>query len=163
MQRAELWKLLEELIQREGVSLFDFDLPSGGGGVLRVFIDIPKDASSEENAKGVQHSHCAAVSQRIINHPRVEEILPGRTTLEVSSPGINRKLSRTEHFQGAVGERVRVTYRLPETGKTTVTGLLQSFDGQILDIEAEGKKGDPLQKISVPFRDVEVARIDFLF
>lgn len=160
MQRAELWKILSELIEREDLTLFDIDLPSSGSGVLRVYIHSPE---------GIQHSHCAEVSQRILNHPRVEEMMPGRTTLEVSSPGVNRKLTRSEHFSSALGERVRVTYRLSSdaaavgANKNTITGLLQSFDGEVLSIEAEGKKDEPVKNISVPLRNVEAARIDFSF
>lgn len=156
MQKSELWDLLSGLCESEGVSLFDIEMPgASGAGVLRVYITA-KD--------GVQHSHCTAVSRLILDHGQVEEILPGAVTLEVSSPGINRKLTRAEHFEGAVGERVRVSYRTPtDQKKTTVTGILDSFDGSVARITPEAKAKSEVTPVTVPFTAVQDARIDFLF
>lgn len=159
MNKNTLWDLLSEMCDAEGVALFDIEVPGiPTGGVLRVYIHVPGDS-------GVQHTHCAAVSTKILNHAKVEEILPGSTTLEVSSPGINRKLTRAEHFEGAVGERVKLSYRSPaDQKKTTVTGTLSAFDGSQVHITPEATlKKDAAEIIAVPLQSVQEARIDFLF
>ena len=152
MERTEAWKILSELAQLVGVELFDVDLPGIHGGVLRVYLFGGKD-------RGITHEQCAAMSNLILDHARVEELMPGSTTLEVSSPGINRKLTRGEHFEGAVGERVRVTFLShPEEKRQTVFGTLLSFDGSQLSLEDERAA-----TVVVPFSDLQEARVDYLF
>lgn len=156
MHKQELWTILDELCSKEGVALFDIEVPQlRTTGILRVYI------SRSKGDGGIQHEHCAGVSHSILNHPQVEEILPGNVTLEVSSPGINRKLSRSEHFSDAVGERVRVSFRTEEGKKTTITGDLKKFDGEVLHVLTdEGKKSTDC---SIPISSVQEARVDFLF
>ena len=74
----------------------------------------------------VSVDNCAEVSRAILRMPDVEELLPGNTLLEVSSPGINRRLSLRDHFEGAISERVKVTYETEERGSRTVRGVLES-------------------------------------
>ncbi len=158
MNKSQLWDLLSEICGGEGVTLFEIE-PSGipTAGVLKVFIHLAGE-------KGVQHTHCAAVSTRILNHARVEDLLPGSMTLEVSSPGINRKLTRTEHFEGAVGERVKVSYlSSADQKKTTIIGRLAAFDGSQVEITPELKSTEIPQTLTVPLQSVKEARVDFLF
>lgn len=151
MNKEELCTLLDEICRAEGVTLFEVE--GFSSGTLRVFI--------HRREGGIQHTHCAGVSHRILNHPRVEEMLPGNTLLEVSSPGINRKLSRPEHYSDAVGERVRVSFRNEQGAKTTVTGSLEHFDGETLRLHSvEGKKN---AEHLIPIRAIHEAKVDFLF
>lgn len=160
--REELWNILEGLAEEEGLELFDVVWPAPRGAVLRVFV------SKGKRGEGVDVEECASMSRRILAHPDVEDLLPGKCLLEVSSPGINRKLRLPWHFAGAVGERVKVTFvhtdtrcdthREP-TSKRTVTGVLTACDGKRLEVEEEKST----QKWEIPLAEVSEARVDFLF
>lgn len=157
--REELWDILEGLAKEEGLELFDIAWPAPRGAVLRVFV------SKSAGGKGVDVDECAALSKRILAHPNVEDLLPGKCMLEVSSPGINRKLRLPWHFMKAVGERVKVTYMpsSPEesasASKRTVTGVLAACDGKQLEVEEEQSR----RKWEIQLAEISEARVDFLF
>ncbi len=149
--KDEIWIILAPIVQELGMELFDIDLPSERGGTVRVYISKGKSGI-------IQVDDCALVSQRILDHPQIEEIVPGRCVLEVSSPGINRKLAMKEHFFGAIGERIKVKFKDTQ-GSKVIVGPLQSFDGAAMEL-----KDETSGKIcSVKFSDVSEARVDFLF
>ena len=106
---------------------------------------------------------CVRVSKRLLDIDESDGLIPDNCLLEVSSPGVNRRLRRVEHFEGAIGERVRVKFRGENNSgdKTsqTVTGLLRSVIGETLEIDGEEKSG----AVSVSLCDVKEARIDFKF
>ena len=95
--------------------------------MLRVYIWRGMD-----NKEAVTVGNCAAVSKALSRTTEFEELLPESSTLEVASPGINRRLRRPEHFSGALGERLKLTVTgLDEenpTKKDTVTGVLVGFE-----------------------------------
>jgi len=147
------WQIISELCESEGVELFELEQ---SGNILRVYIHQP-------DGSGIQHTHCAGVSHKILNHAEVEQILPGNTVLEVSSPGVNRKLSRPEHFRGAVGERVKVSFRQEDGKKTSVTGVLKTVDAGALIIEAAPEKKKEVEHFTIPLSAIVESRVDFLF
>lgn len=91
------------------------------GGVLRLVLDHPE---------GVTLEHCETVSRQASALLDVTDFGSGRYTLEVSSPGLDRKLYGTGDYQRFQGELVRVTWRSPETGKRTVVGDLEAFEAE---------------------------------
>ncbi len=186
VKQSSLWSVIHAVALEEGVELFDIDMPGEGGesegrGLLRVYItrDRSKDAQSVEPAApisedgtvlpaevlrtGVLFEECVRVSKRLLDIDESDGLIPENCLLEVSSPGVNRRLRRVEHFQGAIGERVRVKFRGENNSgdKTsqTVTGLLRSVIGETLEIDGEEKSG----AVSVSLCDVKEARIDFKF
>jgi ribosome maturation factor RimP len=165
-----LWDTIRAVALEEGVDLFDIELPADTrrGGVLRVY--ITKTASEEKSAEavdgdgaarsGISFEDCVRVSKRLLDIDEQQELIPQNCTLEVSSPGINRKLRLPAHFAGAVGERVRVKFRDPETGATLVMhGHIRGSDDRTVTVENEAKKGD----VTIAFQDVKEARVDFKF
>lgn len=186
VKQSSLWSVIHAVALEEGVELFDIDMPGEGGesegrGLLRVYItrDRSKDAQSVEPAApisedgtvlpaevlrtGVLFEECVRVSKRLLDIDENDGLIPDNCLLEVSSPGVNRRLRRVEHFVGAIGERVRVKFRGENNSgdKTsqTVTGLLRSVIGETLEIDGEEKSG----AVSVSLCDVKEARIDFKF
>ena len=186
VKQSSLWSVIHAVALEEGVELFDIDMPGEGGesegrGLLRVYItrDRSKDAQSVEPAApisedgtvlpaevlrtGVLFEECVRVSKRLLDIDESDGLIPDNCLLEVSSPGVNRRLRRVEHFEGAIGERVRVKFRGENNSgdKTsqTVTGLLSSVIGETLEIDGEEKSG----AVSVSLCDVKEARIDFKF
>ncbi len=93
-----------------------------GGGksrMLRIFIDKPG---------GVTHEDCASVSREVSTIFDVEDAMPGGAyTLEVSSPGLDRKLSRAADFERFQGSRVKLTTREPVQRQPAFRGTPGAF------------------------------------
>jgi ribosome maturation factor RimP len=133
-----------------GLELVDVEFRGAGGKarMLRVFIDKPG---------GVTHADCESVSREVGTILDVEDAVPGGSyTLEVSSPGLDRKLTRPEEFARFVGSRVKLTTREPIEGNRFFEGRLESFQGGTLVLAvgpAKAKRGKPEQ----PARHEEIA------
>lgn len=165
MGHSRLWETVAEIVKAEGLELFDMEVPLGIAGTLKVFISRPKgsraekDNGSEAKSSGVQLQHCTAVAKKILDLPNIEELLPGEHLIEVSSPGINRKLSRPEHFQGALGERVRLKLRDDDGKNKVVFGKLLACNAETLSFEEE----ETHDRHEVALSEVQQARVDFAF
>jgi ribosome maturation factor RimP len=145
MSRDALIKLLEPTIERLGYELTDLELKLGGrDGLLRIFID---------KADGIDIEDCEAVSRQVSAILDVEDPLPGNYTLEVSSPGLDRALTKPSHFQRFMGEDVRVKLRFPMDGRRNFRGALKAADDEQIEIEVDG------QSFSLPLATIESARL----
>lgn len=130
MTRDELVRLLEPTVESLGYELSDLEVRIGGRhGALRVFIDKPD---------GIGLADCEKVSRAISALLDVEDPLPGQYDLEVSSPGLDRKLTKTEHFQRFEGETVKVQTRFPIAGRRRFRGTLVSADDENIVVEVDG-------------------------
>lgn len=131
MTGNELAELLEPVLGRLGYELADLEVRSGGkGGLVRVFIDKPD---------GIDLDDCEKVSLAVSALLDVEDPVPGKYTLEVSSPGLDRKLTKVAHFQRFVGEEVKVQMRLPIEGRRRFRGKLMSLDDENIVVEVDGE------------------------
>ena len=129
--KVELVNLIEPTIEQLGYELSDLELALGGrDGVLRVFIDKPD---------GVGLSDCELVSRQLSAILDIEDALPGHYTLEVSSPGLDRKLTKPEHFRRFTGETVRVKLRFPVNGRRKFCGALRAADDDKIEVEVDGE------------------------
>jgi len=140
-----------------GVEVVEVDMRgSGGARMLRVFIDKPG---------GVTHEDCANVSRELSTVLDVEDAVPGGPyVLEVSSPGLDRKLSRPADFERFTGSRIKLTTRTPVNGNRHFEGRLQSFhDGRLtLELGTPGKKAKPGSvpvKLEIELSNVEKANV----
>ena len=171
------------------------DVEFGGGGksrALRVFVE--KDAAERAKLKehaaageelqlpkgvpvellsGVTHEDCAAFAHDFGTVLDVENAIPGgEYTLEVSSPGLERKVSRPEEFERFAGSLVKVKLFAPVNNSKVWTGRLAGFqDGVVkIDVAAVKQKGGAqarkakkaaveAQVLEIPLRDVEKANL----
>jgi ribosome maturation factor RimP len=122
----ELQTLLEKTLAGFGYQLVDLEV-SANGGLVRVFID---------QSRGVTVEDCAAVSNHLTRLLAVEGIDYAR--LEVSSPGLDRPLKRTEDFTRYQGERVRVRMRVPVQGRRNFLGVLRGASESEIQLEVDG-------------------------
>jgi ribosome maturation factor RimP len=108
--REELETMVEARLAERfpGVELVDLEVRGGRGGTLTLFIDGPG---------GVDLDLCAAVSQAFDD---VRE----RYALEVSSPGLDRRLRKPAHFAAVLGREVAVTLSEPRDGRRNFRGVL---------------------------------------
>ncbi len=172
LSKAEIWERVSVLAQQGGCRVFDIEYPSGPRGVFRVFL-----CNSEGKTSGVGHEQCAALTRKLCDLEDIEELAPGECSIEVSTPGINRRLSRPEHFVGAIGERVKLVVRGSGStdaasidsgtvgsssvvrGKSVLRGILRSVDDAVVKLEEE-QSGSVIEVQREMLRE---ARIDFKF
>jgi ribosome maturation factor RimP len=145
MTGDELAKLLEPAIERLGYELADLEVRLGGkGGLVRVFIDKPE---------GIDLDDCEKVSRAVSALLDVEDPVPGNYNLEVSSPGLDRKLTKVEHFQRFEGEIVKVQMRFPIEGRRRFRGTLVSSDDENIVVDVDGESH------SLPLKTIDTARL----
>ncbi|MCP4302518.1 MAG: ribosome maturation factor RimP [Gammaproteobacteria bacterium] len=131
MTGDELATLLEPTVERLGYELADLEVRLGGkGGLVRVFIDKPE---------GIGLDDCEKVSLAVSAILDVEDPVPGNYDLEVSSPGLDRKLTKVQHFQRFMGETVKVKMRFPVEGRRRFRGKLLSMDEENIEVEVDGE------------------------
>jgi ribosome maturation factor RimP len=145
MTGDELQKLIEPTIERLGYELTDLEVRlSGKGGLLRLTIDKPD---------GIDLDDCEKVSHAVGALLDVEDPVPGDYNLEVSSPGLDRKLTKVEHFQRFEGETLKVTMRFPIEGRRRFRGTLVSSDDENFVVEVDGESH------SLPLAMLDTARL----
>jgi ribosome maturation factor RimP len=145
MTGNELAGLLGPTIERLGYELSDLEANLGGkGGLVRIFIDHPD---------GINLDDCEKVSRAVSAMLDVEDPLPGQYNLEVSSPGLDRKLTKVEHFQRFAGEIVKVQMRFPIEGRKRFRGTLVSTDDENIVVEVDGESH------SLPMATIDTARL----
>jgi ribosome maturation factor RimP len=121
---ARVWDIVEPITVDAGLELVDIEhRREGRGTVLRLLIDKQGGISLDELTRVSRE-----VSDVLDAHP---EAVAGAYTLEVSSPGINRPLTRPAHFTAFVGKRVQVRTRRP-------IGVRHSFRGVLTSVDSDG-------------------------
>lgn len=113
---ARIRPLAQDVTSRAGCELVDVEYRrEPGGWTLRLFID---------KEGGVSLGDCERVSREFGTIIEVEDPIPNRFNLEVSSPGLDRPLKKDDDFLGALGRRIRVVTRQPISGQRNFTGRL---------------------------------------
>ncbi len=152
MQGAVASKI-EEIAKRvadsEGLELVEVEVKGGGAHrLVRISIDKPE---------GVTHGDCELVSQQVGTILDVEDVVPGgRYTLEVSSPGVERKLLKPQDYQRFQGKKARITLREPVEGRRHWEGTLAGLEEGMIHLDVEHGKA-----LSFPFAAVEKANLKF--
>jgi len=156
MPAAEKTGLLEKLTDLSeraatgtGIEVAEVQLRGAGKArLLRVYIDKPG---------GITHADCELISGRLGRLLDEEDAVPGDSyTLEVSSPGVERKLSQPRDFQRVVGQKIRLAVRDPIEGQTRLEGKLALFAEVILHLEVA-----PGDRVQVPLEQVQKANLKF--
>ena len=141
----ELKELLEPGIERLGYEVSDLEVQlTGKSGVVRIFIDHPD---------GISLDDCEKVSQAVSALLDVEDPLPADYNLEVSSPGLDRKLTKVEHFQRFKGETLKVQLRFPIAGRKRFRGRLLSSNEENIVVEVDGEPH------TLPLATIDTARL----
>jgi ribosome maturation factor RimP len=138
-----------------GLELVEVEMRGGGKHrTLRITVDKPE---------GVTHEDCANLSREAGTIFDVEDAVPGGSyTLEVTSPGLDRKLRSVRDFERFTGSRLKLVTKEPVNNNRFFEGRLQQFDGQqlVLDIAAPKKKQpQPAQQVIIALANVERANL----
>lgn len=142
-------EITARVASREGMEVVDVQLLGGGGSrLLRIFIDRPE---------GVTHADCQFISEHVGTVLDVEDVIPGgKYTLEVSSPGVERRLTKPHDFERFLGRKARIALRRPVENQKNWTGTLKAFEQGMITLETA-----PGKSIEVPFEEIERANLKF--
>jgi ribosome maturation factor RimP len=151
-------EIAERVAESSGLIVWDLELKgSGASRSLRIFIDKPE---------GVSHEDCAAYSREVATIFDVEDAVPGAAyLLEISSPGLDRRLFKPEHFAQFAGSLIKFSTRDLVDGNRHFQGRLIAFSGGRLtvDLDQAGSrkkaKAQGAGVIVVPFSNVEKASL----
>ena len=141
-------RLIEEVAEGQGYELVDAEFKgAGGNGVLRIFID---------KQGGISHHDCELLSEQVGTVLDVEDLIPSSYTLEVSSPGLDRKLVKETDYTRFDGKLARIQTRIPLNQQKVLRGRLQGLhDGKV---RLELRKGNLLD---IPLDVIQEARLEF--
>ena len=139
---------------------------AGKHRMLRVFIDRPGAVPSADHPDGVTHEDCSAFSREFGTIVDVEDAVPGGSyVLEVSSPGLDRKLTKATDFERFRGHRVKLMTRQPVNNNQHFEGKLESFENGklVLDLSAARRKMRPKHgeatTVEIELENVEKANL----
>ncbi|ALS21675.1 MULTISPECIES: ribosome maturation factor RimP [Paenibacillus] len=147
--KSTVEELVRPFLDENGFELIDIEyVKEGGNWFLRVYVD---------KEGGIDIDDCGRISEYLSARLDEKDPIPNAYFLEVSSPGAERPLKKTQDYHKAVGEHVFVTTYEPVDGLKEFEGKLLSFDEQTVVIEV-GKK----QHV-IPFAKVASARLAIVF
>lgn len=128
---ARVWEIAAPVVVAEGLELVDVEYRrENRGTVLRLFLD---------REGGIGIDELTRASRQLSDVLDVHDVVPGEYVLECSSPGINRRLRRPEHFRRFVGDRVRVKTTVRPDGRHSFVGELAAADDEAIEVvDAQG-------------------------
>jgi len=145
VDKDKLIELLEPPVRALGYELADLDAHAGRHGLLRIYID--------REPGGVTLADCERVSEQIGAFLDVEDPLPGSYTLEVSSPGLDRRLRTAAQFERFAGEPVRVELKRALDGRRRFKGEIAGVEADAVLVAEDGRTW------RFPLRDIAEARL----
>jgi ribosome maturation factor RimP len=142
-------ELGEQAASGTGIEVVEVQVRGAGKGrLVRVYIDKPG---------GVTHGDCELISERFGKLLDDQDAIPGEGyTLEVSSPGLERKLSKARDFERVIGQKVRLAIEQPIEGRKSLEGKLAHFADGTLQLEIA-----PGNLVQVPLEQVQKANLKF--
>ncbi len=145
MLRDRLVALIEPALLTLGYELVLLEYNPGiKTASLRLFIDGPE---------GVQLGDCEKVSREIAALLDVEDPIEKAYQLEVSSPGLDRPLTKAEHYERFTGEKVRVQTLVPINGRKKFMGPIAGLEQRALLLKQDA------EIVRIPLADIEKARL----
>jgi len=153
MNKEEIIHRITELIQpylmAQGVELVDMELtqPQRGRSTLRLFVDRPQG--------GITLDEITRVSRVVGELLDVHDPISSSYTLEVSSPGLTRKLKKPQDYERYAGRLVRLTTRSPWQGKQVHRGILKGLANEEVSLEEDQ------ELVRIPLGEIAKARLDF--
>jgi ribosome maturation factor RimP len=128
---ASIREAAERVASSVGVEIVDVEWKVGAQRLLRVYIDKPG---------GITHGDCQRVSEQLGVVLDVEDLIPGpRYVLEVSSPGLDRKLRSPAEFERFAGRMARISLNEPVEDAKFFEGRLAGVTDGMVRLEVSGR------------------------
>jgi ribosome maturation factor RimP len=145
MDLERIREAAERVSQSLGIEVVEVEWKVGKERFLRVYIDKPE---------GISHRDCEAVSNQLSVLLDVEDLVPGpHYTLEISSPGLDRKLTKAAEFERFSGRLARIWSNEPVDNQKFFEGRLAGLTDGKVQIEVKGRV------IAVPMQDIRKANL----
>lgn len=145
MDLEKIREAAERVARSEGLEVVDVEWIVGRDRFLRIYIDRPE---------GISHQDCQTVSQQLSTLLDVEELVPGPPyTLEISSPGLDRKLLKPADYERFVGRLAKITLREPVEEKKNFEGRLAGFADGVVKLQVKDRV------IELPYEAIRKANL----
>lgn len=142
-----LWALIEPYVATERIELDDVEIVGGeGASIVRVTID---------SESGIDVDQIARVSRGVSRLLDEADPIASAYTLEVSSPGLERKLRRPRHYEKSVGREVKIKTRTEIDGEFRHRGVVTAAGDHDVTLETEGGSR------TIRFEDITAANTVF--
>jgi ribosome maturation factor RimP len=139
-------EMIRPVVNGLGCQLWGIEILSQGKySVLKIYIDAEK---------GIEVDDCARISRQVSALLDVEEPFKGNYTLEVSSPGLDRRLFELDQYDAYKGAQVKLSLRRPYEGRRRFTGILCGIEGEDVVL-----RSDSNEEILFPFEQIDRANI----
>ena len=137
--------LIRPVVEGLGCELWGIEnLSMGRHSTLKIYIDSPR---------GIDIEDCARISRQVSSLLDVEDPVAGEYTLEVSSPGLDRRLFQLEQYPAFVGSDIQVRLKRPFDGRRKFSGQLRGVEGDEVVIGIDD------EEIIFPYEEIERANI----
>lgn len=140
--------LARGVAEPEGIEVVEVELKGGGKNqFLRISIDKPE---------GVTHGDCELISRSLGDILDADETIPTHYTLEVSSPGVERKLLKLADFERFSGKRAKLVLREAVEGQKSMEGILSGVAGESVSLSLDNGTS-----VQIPYSQVDRANLKF--
>lgn len=151
---SKITAIAEQAAAPAGLEIVEVELKgSGRSHLLRIYIDRPE---------GVTHADCELVSREVSAALDADDPIPGTYELEVSSPGVERKLGKLQDWQRFTGKKVKVVLKEP-LSTSQMPQELKHFDGVIARAEDQAVTVELIdgKEVTFPLEQVDRANLKF--
>jgi ribosome maturation factor RimP len=153
MDLQKIREAAERVARSEGVEVFDVEWKVGKQRFLRVYLDRPPGPSNPENL-GISHRDCERVSEQLSVILDVEELVPGPSyVLEISSPGMDRKLVKESDYERFAGRLAKIWLNEPLEGKAYLEARLAGIADGIVKLTIRERE------LTVPYANIKKANL----
>jgi len=153
MQLEKVREAAERVAGSLGLEIFDVEWKVGKDRLLRIYIDRLPGPQNPEGL-GVTHKDCERVSEQLSVILDVEDLIPGpRYVLEVSSPGLDRKLIKPADYERFVGRLAKVWITEPIENQNYFEGRLTGYADGMVKLSVRNRE------LAVPFSGIKKANL----
>ena len=157
----KLWNMAQTVCERHNCLVYDIEFSGGAAGrILLLYID-------KDDAGGINLQDCSNVSHALTELLDVDDLVPGAAyNLEVSSPGLDRKLKTPIHFKRAIGQEIILKVSVPLAERNVdladKLGKRKQLEAHLVSAEDSFLTCDfEDMNIKVPYEDIEKASVLF--
>jgi len=150
IDREAINTVIDRVVAREQLELVHWELLGPAGRhMLRIYIDKPG---------GVSLDDCEKVSNQVGVVLDVDNLIPSRYTLEVSSPGLERGLYKPEDYQRFAGSRIKLKLSEPIGSQRNFRGKLEGIVENVVHLQC-----DQTGHIEIPYENIVKANLEYQF
>ena len=143
----------ERVARSEGLEVFDVEWKVGKQRLLRIYLDRLPGLANQQGL-GVSHNDCQRVSEQLSVILDVEDLVPGPGyILEVSSPGLDRKLVKPEDYGRFAGKRAQIWLNEPFENQTYLEARLAGYSDGTVKLAVRDRE------IAVPYSGIRKAKL----